>query len=304
MLKPVSMCPWVGVVFSVLLLMATHPTAAADATNTAWTVPIELKRERVMVPLTINGSQPLSFLLDTGYGINMIHPDLIVPLKLRRVGSLDIIGIAGREEAGTYDGAKLKLGEVTYAPKRIASLPSDAKHKKHEDGILGVGFFKRYVVELDGKTKTMRLYEPKTFNYTGKGEILKLDFPKDTPVVEVQLLSAKGTNITARMEIDTGCDSGMCLGSPFVKAYDLLGEPEETRDGSRKGVGGGARVRYGKIPQLKLGKLTAENVSTSFFTDGSPVDDTQAGHIGMPTLLKFRVIFDYSRKRMILEGNP
>ena len=300
------MCLRVGVVLAVLLLMATHPTAAADATNnnTAWTVPIELKRGRVMVPLTINGSQPLTFLLDTGYGINMIHPEHIEPLKLRRVGSLDIVGIAGREEAGMYDGAKLNFGAVTYAPKRIASLPSEAKHKKHEDGILGVGFFKRYVVELDGKTKTMRLYEPKSFDYSGKGEILKLDFPKDTPVVEVQMLNAKGTNITARMEIDTGCDWGMCLGSPFVKAHNLLGEPEETRSGSRQGVGGGTQVRYGHIPQLKLGRFTAENVSTSFFTDGSPVDDTQAGHIGMPTLLKFRVIFDYSRKRMILEENP
>lgn len=290
--------------FLLWLLTMTQTASAADSTNSSWNVPIELKRGRVMVPLTIGNSQPLTFLLDTGYGINMIHPGLLEPLKLRRVGSLDIIGIAGREEAGLYEGARLNLGAVTYAPKRIASLPSDAQRKKHEDGILGVGFFKRYVVEIDGKAKLLRLHEPKTFNYTGKGEVLKLEFPKDTPVVEVQMLSAKGTNITARMEIDTGCDSGMCLGSPFVKAYDLLGEPEELRDGSRKGVGGGARVRYGHIPQLKLGNLTAENVPTSFFSDGSPVDDTQAGHIGMPTLLKFRVIFDYSRKRMILEENP
>jgi hypothetical protein len=123
-------------------------------------------------------------------------------------------------------------------------------------------------------------------------------------VVEVDLVNAKGTNIHARMEIDTGCDAGMCLGSPFVKANGLLEDLEDTRDGSRKGVGGGTRVRYGKIPQLKFGRLSAENVPTSFFTNGSPVDDSQAGHIGMPTLLKFRVIFDYSRKRMILEENP
>lgn len=284
------------------LLMLAQSITAAEATNTSWNVPIEIVRGRAKVPLTVNDdATQRSFLLDSGYGINMIHPKLVEQHSLKRVGSLDIIGIAGREEAGTYAGAKLKLGEAEYTPKRIASLPSDARRRRVEDGILGAGFFKRYVVEIDAAEKVMRLYEPKSFEYSGTGEVLKLDFPKDTPVIEAEIVDAKGKAIPARLEIDTGCDGPMCLGSHFVKAHELLDTTENGRDGVRSGVGGGTRVRDGHVAQIKLGKFSLENPRTSFFLEGSPTDETQAGHLGMPALMKFKVIFDYSRKRMILE---
>lgn len=288
-----------------LLLMTVSHSPAADPTNTNWTVPIEIVRGRVVVPLTINDDTNRHvFLLDSGYGINMIHPGLVESLALKRVGSIEIIGIAGREAAGTYDGAKLKLGDAIYSPRRLASLPSDAKRRRREDGILGSGFFRHYVVEIDAQARVMRLHEPKSYTYSGKGEILKLEFPKDTPVIEADIVGPKGNPIRARLEIDTGCDGPMCLGSHFVKAHELLGDAEKTKDGIRSGVGGGIKVRYGNVAQIKFGQLTLDNPKTSFFLEGSPTDETQAGHIGMPALLKFKAIFDYSRNRLILEQKP
>lgn len=287
---------------ALLLTFLSHRVAAADATNTnaTWTIPIEIVRGRVMVSLHVNeDTNRHTFLLDSGYGISMIHPALVESLKLRRVGGVDIIGIAGRETAGTYEGANLRLGPVVYSPRRIASLPSDAKRKRREDGILGAGFFKRYVVEIDGQSKMMRLHEPKAYEYSGKGQVLALEFPKDTPVIDAEITDAKGNPIRVRLEIDTGCDSAMCLGSHFVQAHELTSA--ETKSSTRVGVGGGTKVRYGEVPQLKLGRLVLEKPRTSFFLEGSPTDETQAGHIGMPALLKFKVIFDYSRKRVILE---
>jgi len=294
--------PSLSLTLLMLLLMGTGRTVAADTTNTSWAVPIEISRNRVMVPLTINAdTNRYSFLLDSGYGISMIHPSLVESLALKRVGSIDIIGIAGREAAGTYDGAVIKLGGATYTPRRLASLTSDAKRRRREDGILGSGFFRRYVVEIDAQAKVMRLHEPNSYTYSGKGEILKLEFPKDTPVIEADIIGPKGNPIRARLEIDTGCDGPMCLGSHFVKANDLLGDAEKTKDGTRSGVGGGAKVRYGNVAQIKFGQLTLDNPKTSFFLEGSPTDETQAGHIGLPALLKFKAIFDYSRNRLILE---
>ena len=275
---------------------------AEETTNTSWNVPIEIVRNRVRVPLAINDDpQQRSFLLDSGYGINMIHPNLVESLALRKVGRLDIVGIAGREEAGMYSGAGLKMGEAIYTPRRIASLPSDARRRRGEDGILGAGFFNRYVVEIDTQARVMRLYEPKTYTYAGKGEIIKLEFPKDTPVIEAEIVDPKGKAIRARLEIDTGCDGPMCLGSHFVNEHDMLGKVEESKTGVRSGVGGGTKVRYGNVSQIKLGRFTVDKPKTSFFLEGSPVDETQAGHLGMPAFQKFKVIFDYSRNWMILE---
>ena len=63
------------------------------------TVPIVTARDRVLVPVSVNGTNGLSFMLDTGFSTTMVHPDLPGPLNLRRVGEIDIIGIAGEEKA-------------------------------------------------------------------------------------------------------------------------------------------------------------------------------------------------------------
>ena len=47
--------------------------------------------------------------------------------------------------------------------------------------------------------------------------------------------------------------------------------------------------------------MKIERPDTDFFLDGSPVDGEAAGHIGIGVLREFRMIFDYSRRRMILE---
>lgn len=52
----------------------------------------------IMLPGTINGSGPFTFLLDTGYDFTVIHPSLVDSLNLRRAGRITIFGIAGEEE--------------------------------------------------------------------------------------------------------------------------------------------------------------------------------------------------------------
>ena len=54
--------------------------------------------------------------------------------------------------------------------------------------------------------------------------------------------------------------------------------------------------------QLQLGATRIDQPQTDFFMEGSPVDAGLAGHIGIAALHHFKVIFDYSRKQMILEA--
>jgi hypothetical protein len=109
------------------------------------------------------------------------------------------------------------------------------------------------------------------------------------------------TEVEGQFEIDTGCDDGLCLGHDFVEAHRLLERSGQTTGDAKQGVGGGAQVQAGHVPQLQLGKLTIDRPATSFFQQGSPVDRGLAGHIGLDVLRRFKVIFDYSRRQMILE---
>lgn len=267
-------------------------------------VPFEFRQGSVIVRARVNATNAeLSFKLDTGFGVTTIHPDLVEPLQLKRAGSLTIIGIAGKEQAGSFTGANFDFGGATYSPRRVAVIPSDAeRRRRNRDGILGAGFFRRFVVELDPTSRMMTLHDPGQFQYTGKGEIIPLEFPKDTPIVEAAIHFTNRPPVRARFEIDSGCDGALCLGHDFVEANRLEAAKDSARDDSRYGVGGSVNTRHAQLPQLQLGKLTLDNLPANCFLEGSPVDAGLAGHIGMGVLRRFKVIFDYSRKQMILEA--
>ena len=172
------------------------------------------------------------------------------------------------------------------------------------DGVLGAGFYRRFVLEVDHRAKSLTLREPADFRYSGSGEIVPLRFPRSTPVIRASILLSNQPPIEAEFAIDTGCDGGLCLGHDFVQRHDL--EQQSIRSGTsrRNGVGGGTRTQVARLPKLQIGKLIIEKPTANFFEEGSPVDPPLAGHIGMEILRQFRVTFDYSRKQMILESYP
>ena len=114
-------------------------------------VPFKLQRGRVMIPARVNGSEPFSFMLDTGFSITTVHPALAEQLDLRQAGRVTIVGIAGEEEAPMYAGVVFDFGGASYAPRRVASLPSERTRWRRQDGVLGSGLLRRFVMEIDGE---------------------------------------------------------------------------------------------------------------------------------------------------------
>lgn len=266
------------------------------------TIPFTLDRGRILLTGTANRSRSLTFLLDTGYTMTMLDGEVAQSLGLRRVGQVTIAGIAGDEQADEFEGAQFDFSGVVYTPRRIAALPPRSHaRRRSRDGILGSGFFRRFVVEVDPLTQALRLHDPKDYTYAGAGEIVPLQFKTTTPFVEARIQVAGRAPAAGRFEIDTGCDGGLCLGSKFVAAHQLDKSAGETEGSVRSGVGGGTRTQTGRVPQLQLGRLMIDQPLANFFQDGSPVGDGFAGHIGMDILRRFKIVFDYSRKRMILD---
>lgn len=276
---------------------------ANETSSVAAQVPLELRRGAVFVKVRVNDSEPLAFKLDTGFGVTTIHPELVETLGLKPAGTLTINGIAGAEQADWLSGANFDFGGTKYSPRRVVRIPSDARRpRRQRDGILGSGFFRRFVVELDAAGKTLTLHVPDSFNYNGKGEIIPLQFRRDTPTVEAMIHLPDREPLRARYEIDSGCDGALCLGHDFVKANKLDEAVGDKRASSRTGVGGSVDTHETRLPQFQLGTRKLDDVEANFFREGSPVDDDLAGHIGMGVLREFKVILDYSRRRMILES--
>jgi hypothetical protein len=283
----------------VSLFLACGGTLAAPNSNSV-VLPFKFERGHVMLGAKVNKAADVSLMVDTGYGLTMLHPAIVEQLGLSRRGKVTILGIGGEEDADMFEGAVLDFGGLTYAPRRVAALPSDRQRSRRRDGVLGSGFFRRFVVEIDSKNNTVTVHEPKSFEYAGAGEVLPLTFRRDTPIVEASILLTNGQPILAKFELDTGCDGGLCLASDFVAAHKL-GEADGGRLSRRSGIGGGRGTISGTVPELRLGRLKVAKPSASFFLEGSPADAGLAGHIGWDVLRRFKVVIDYERKRLILD---
>ena len=257
-----------------------------------------------MVPVAMNATNKLSLLLDTGYGMTMLHPDHISAADLKRSGrGITIVGIAGEERANVFEGPAFDFQGLAWTPRRVAAFPPDSEPRsRRRDGVLGSGFFRRFVVEIDSVGKSLTLHEPEAYSYSGTGEILPLNFKSSTPTVDVTVKLPRGNEVRAVFEIDTGCDGALCLGNHFVEEHGLA--TRAGSDGGRVGVGGRTRIQEGHLAQLRMGKLTIEKPSANLFLEGSPVDAPLAGHIGWELLKDFRIVFDYSRRQMILQRRP
>jgi predicted aspartyl protease len=270
--------------------------ACAQSNQPLARVPVSVSRGLALIPARVNGSEPLNFLLDTGFSMTMVRTTLSDSLQLERAGEITVVGIAGEERVPTFDNAIFDIGGARYAPRRVGGM---AATRRKRDGIIGAGLFRQYVVDLDMPRKELRLHEPKAFVYQGKGEAIPLRFRRSSAIMELVIETTNGSSKGA-FEIDTGCDSGICIGHDFASRNKLLGVTE-TEKGTKVGVGGDAKTQSGHLPRVQIGSLKIERPQTDFFLEGSPVDAPHAGHIGMGVLKDFRIIFDYSRQQMILE---
>jgi hypothetical protein len=286
-----------------LLILATWaaPSFAQQTNPPPFTIKARLAHNRFVIPAKINDT-PLNFLVDSACTIPTLHPEVVQQLKLEATGGVRIAGIAGEERAPTYRGVVIDMGEAKYSPRRIASIPSErSESRRRRDGVIGSGFFRQFVVEMDPRAREIRLHSPTNFTYAGRGEVIPFRFRRgdEIPIVEASIVISNQP-IKAEFEIDTGCDSGLCLGAKFVNENKLL-DAVQSRSSEKFGIGGSVETKSGAVPILRLGKLDVEKPQSDFFREGSPVDEPMAGHVGAGVFHRYKVILDYARKQIILE---
>src|SRR6266850_8296895 len=137
-------------------------SASVPPTN-AVAIPLEFHRGHMMIRARANDSEPLLFMLDSGFAITMISPEQATALGLKRVGKISIVGVAGEEPAETFEGLNIDFGGgLTYSPRRVASLASHSRRYLRRDGVLGAGFYRQFVLEVDHSAKSLVLRDPRT----------------------------------------------------------------------------------------------------------------------------------------------
>jgi hypothetical protein len=263
----------------------------------------------ILVSVTIAGSPPLDFVVDSGAtSISLTDPLLAwaLGLEVRETGLARGVGSGAKRVVVAEDTCVRIDGiEVLRAPLVIHDigirLAETAGREIH--GFLGAGLFEQYVVEIDPVGRRLRLHNPDTFDYRGLGYQIPLEVVDRRPVVRgTVIVKEGGKEVPVKLVVDTGSGSLLAL---ITKSRRHLKPPAEQKVGASIGVVGNSTVVVALTQQLQLGSIVARRVETSWMEAfGVPAVrniENLNGILGNRLLSGFRAFYDYRGGRLILE---
>ena len=320
------------IVFGALLCLIFCPPAfGADARfrsgKSPVAIPFELDNNLIYVRMSVNGSRPLSFILDTGaYSFIHTRHARTIGLKLKLIGQA---GGAGAKQPDVYlvtERVSFSLPGVAFSPPRLVALSLDAAEscvnefnideegrkidsdsskqsgaKREVDGVLGKEFFDQFVVEIDYAHRLLNVYDRSSYKYAGSGKAIPLEVGEQHIFVRAQIRAAGRAPLAGRFLVDTGSAHAVSLMKPFIDEHKLLPSTEGMTSLPVCGLGGHEKEKswIGTLEELQLGEIKVAAPVTEFRLSYPNTDAD--GFIGGAVFRRFKVIFDYSRKRMILE---
>ncbi len=276
----------------------------------SFSIPFQTSNNLVIVQATVNGSKPLSFILDTGASGTVISENAAKDLGLKLEGQADASTQGGSIEAAFVKNVSLRLSKdvelpnLTLAAIRLSGLEAGLGRKV--DGILGFEIFKRFVVEIDYASKLVKFYEPRNYKYAGRGKTVSISIKDNTPFVRAEIFPVGKQPFEGEFLIDTGLTGTLNFNSPFVARNKLLELVPNTKSITFGALlAGKSSGRIGRVNSFQFGGFVIEHPVANFSQDAAG-DDSEAevaGIIGSEVLRRFKLIVDYSRKQIILEPN-
>ncbi len=296
-----------------LSVVASRPmqtTSKVAAPSLPVTIPFELVTRHIMIPVKINNSRPLSFVLDTGDKYGIVDTARAKALGLNLAGQIKVGGAGSETMDGSFvQGANWTLpGLDGFSQPIMLAIPLGklAMRFGHDfDGIIGSDFIKQFVIEVDYQASVIRLHNKNTFSYSGPGESATMELDRQGhPVIEAEVTPLGGQPIKHKFVLDIGASGALTLHSPFVAQHNLLHPELKTiRAIGAGGTGGKTTGRVGRVAELTIGKFRITHPLTLFSEDktGAFANSTQAGNIGQLVASKFKLFLDYDHGRIIFE---
>jgi len=263
----------------------------------------------ILVSVTVAGSPPLDFVLDSGATSSSVTDPLLawaLGLEVRDTGLARGVG-SGATRVSVAKDTRIRIDgvEVLRTPLVVhdigTRLAATAGREIH--GFLGADLFEQYVVEVDPVGRRLLLHDPETFDYRGLGFEVPLEVVDRRPVVRgTVVVKEGGKEVPVRLVADTGSGRSLAL---ITKSRRHLKPPAEQGVGASIGVVGDSTVVLALTQQVRLGSIVARGVETAWMEAfGVPAVrniENLNGILGNRLLSNFRAFYDYRGGRLILE---
>ncbi len=310
-----------------ILISAQHTGSFADSDNDQdlvfddpgrinISINFKMANNLIIVPLQINNSDTLWFILDTGISHTIIT-DLPGPasIYLKDAGKIElkVPGSPSPVRALHSTGNETRLSGLTGSNQDYYVLIDENLNLSRRigfpvHGILSYSVLKSFVVEINYENQVLTVYQSGQYPYSklaGKNPSMRLSVLDNKPYAITSLEPGKGISIPAKLLIDTGLSNSIWLNKNTVPGEIVPEADRRTYLGC--GIAGGV---YGRITRMSNIRLNHHIISNAIvcYPDSSDLlcnnsTSENMGSLGAEILKRFTVLIDYPDSLITLTKN-
>ncbi|WP_372946903.1 aspartyl protease family protein [Mariniphaga sp.] len=283
-----------------------------DPREKSITIEFKSASNLIIIPVTINESDTLNFILDTGVRFPIITElPFVNKLNLNYLMPVQIQGLGEGHELTAYRSANnsIKLDGLTAWNQEVQMIIDENFQISHMlglpvHGLIGFNLFKDYIVKIDYSSEKLTLYRPEHYKYRDRKKdiILPLHFDGNKPFVRTSIVTEELQEVPVKLLVDTGASDALWLSE---KSDERIGIPQnhiETFLG--RGLNGDLYGTKGRIDGIWVGPLVLPKPIVAFpnsdLIDQLISSNDRNGTIGAEILRRFLVTIDYRNSRMTL----
>jgi hypothetical protein len=276
-------------------------------------IPFEFQANLVIVPVKVNNSDTLRFILDTGVSsILLTDPKIATLQRMKFARNVKISGAGeGNDiEAGIVLDNIITMGDMIGYRQNLVVLKDDVLKLSEFvgspiHGIIGYEIFNRFAVTIDFGTNEIILENPEHYKYKpSKGERFPITIEENKPYLStVELINDK-QNLPLKVILDTGAGHAISLDANRNNGIPMPEKVVKAQLG--RGLSGIINGSLGRISKLRLGKFEMKNLvasfpdSASYRIKGIELTERQ-GNIGCEFLRRFKITFNYRDQYIVLK---
>lgn len=278
--------------------------------------PFKFINNLIILPVIINNSDTLNFILDSGISTTMITElEEVDSLELNFAREIQLQGLGvGEPLKGLHSyGNEIKIKGITGQNQDIYVIADNVFQLSSKmgypiNGILGYSVFSNFIVTINYDSKLISFYKPDNFKYTkrySKYTSLPLILNNTKPYINLTIKDNSGNIFSVKLLVDTGASHAVWLDKNSLPDMKIPEGSKQTYLGS--GLNGDVYGYQGRLHTLDINGNILNDVIASF-PDSSSISKSiglniRNGSIGSEILKRFNLIIDYPNQKISLKPN-